>query len=112
MRNIRLLFALPAIALTFSAMATAQESGQISGAVADSTGAAMRGVKVLLTSDLTKQIRDFTSDASGDFLFADLVPGTYSLRIEQPGFKAYNQAAISVAGQEKVDLHEIRLQVG
>src|SRR5690349_12126821 len=112
MKNIRLFFVLLAVVVFFSSQATAQVSGQISGTVADSTGAAVVGVKVLLTSDLTKQVREFTSTGSGDFLFANLVPGTYSLRIEQPGFKVYNQAEIRVAGQEKVDLHGIRLEIG
>jgi len=87
-------------------------TGQISGRVTDPTGAVIVGAPVQLTHDLSKQVREFTTDSSGAFLFVGLMPGAYNLRIAQPGFKAYDQKAITVAVLERVDLHEIKLQVG
>jgi hypothetical protein len=87
-------------------------TGQISGTVADPAGAVVVGAKVQLTHDLSQQVRDFTTETNGGFIFTGLVPGAYSLRVVQPGFKAYDQKAITVAAQERVDLHEIRLEVG
>jgi hypothetical protein len=87
-------------------------TGQISGTVADSAGALVPGAAVKLTNDLSQQVHTFTADANGSFVFTNLVPGSYSLRVTQPGFKVYAQNAISVSAQERVDLHEIHLSVG
>ena len=72
-------------------------TGQISGTVADSAGAVIPGAVVQLTNDLSKQIHTFTADSNGSFVFANLVPGSYSIRITQPGFKVYALSAITVA---------------
>ena len=72
----------------------------------------MPDAEVRLVFDLTKQLRSFTTDGNGSFVFANLVPGAYSLRIAMAGFKTYDQKAIKVSTQERVDLHEIRLTVG
>lgn len=87
-------------------------SGQISGRVVDPQGAVVPGATVQLTSELTQQVREFITDPNGSFVFASLVPGKYSLRIENPGFKAHDQKGIHVSAQERVDLHDIRLELG
>ncbi len=101
--------------LSSAALSTAEAQGvlgQISGAVTDPAGSRIAGAVVQCSNDLTKQVRTFTSDSSGSFLFTDLVPGDYSVRITSPGFKAYSQQAINVSPQEKVALHDIALVVG
>ena len=40
------------------------------------------------------------------------MPGTYSLKVARTGFKSFDSKGITVATQERVDLHEIHLQVG
>src|SRR5215471_6598149 len=87
-------------------------TGQISGTVADPANATVGGAAVRLTNDLTRQVRSVVTDADGIFLFVDLVPGQYSIRISREGFKVYAQTAISVSANEKVALHDIRLVVG
>ena len=87
-------------------------TGQISGTVTDPAGAVVVGAPVQLTHDLSKQVREFTTDLSGSFVFTGLVPGNYSLHVAQPGFKAYDQNAITVSALERVDLHELKLSVG
>src|SRR5215471_6289981 len=87
-------------------------TGQITGTVADSAGAVIPGAIVKLSNDLSQQTHSFTADTSGSFIFTNLVPGSYSLQITQPGFKVYAQRGITVAAQERVDLHEVRLSVG
>ena len=93
--------------------ATAQTvSGQISGVVADSQGNVVPGANVELTHDLSKQLRQLKSDGSGSFIFPNVVSGNYSIRVTQPGFKAYSETGINVGAQERVDLHAIKLAVG
>jgi hypothetical protein len=90
----------------------AQTTGSISGKVEDSSGSLVAGAKVQLKSDLTNQQRDFTTDANGDFLFLDLIPGSYGIQISHEGFKTFIQGKIVVASQERVDLHALQLELG
>ena len=87
-------------------------TGQIEGIVVDPAGAVVPGAQVKLTHDLSQTVHDFTTESTGAFVFTGLVPGAYSLRVTHPGFKAFGQNGIVIAAQERVDLHEIRLEVG
>lgn len=87
-------------------------TGQITGRLVDAGGSVIVGAKVQLANDLTKQVREFNTDSNGTFIFTNVVPGNYSLRVAQPGFKTYEQKGINVAGLERVALPEISLQVG
>src|ERR1039458_6825830 len=87
-------------------------TGQISGVVVDPAGALIPGATVQLTHDLSQQVQKYSTKSSGSFIFVGLIPGTYSLRVSQAGFKANDQKGITVAAQERVDLHEIHLEVG
>jgi hypothetical protein len=62
--------------------------------------------------DLTSQLRTFTTEANGSFMFTNLVPGEYSVHIAQAGFKGYEQKSILLSAQERIDLHEVKLSVG
>ncbi len=88
------------------------QTGQISGVVSDPSGAVVAGAKVQLIHDLTKNTREFTTEPTGSFIFTNLIPGDYSLRVEQTGFKAYEQSKINVSSSERVDLHQITLTLG
>jgi hypothetical protein len=87
-------------------------TGQISGEVTDASGAVVAGAEIKLTHTASKQVRSFTSDGTGSFVFTGLVPGEYEVRIAHPGFKAYDQKGIQVSAQQRVDLHDIKLAVG
>ncbi|MEO8369379.1 MAG: carboxypeptidase-like regulatory domain-containing protein [Candidatus Solibacter sp.] len=103
-----MLFLLAALPAVYGQSVT----GQISGNVIDAAGAVVPGAAVTLTNDLSKQTHSFTTDSSGSFVFTNLVPGNYSLKVTQAGFKVYAQNAIGVSAQERVDLHELKLSVG
>ena len=79
-------------------------TGEISGTVVDPAGAVVPGAAVQLTHDLSQTIHKFTTESTGTFFFTGLVPGAYSLRVVQSGFKAYDQKGITIAAQERVDL--------
>ncbi|MBI3682798.1 MAG: carboxypeptidase regulatory-like domain-containing protein [Acidobacteria bacterium] len=113
MKNFRILVTVAFLLLATLPVLNAQSvTGQISGTVVDASGGALVGTVANLTHDLSQQTRAFTTDTNGSFVFTNLVPGNYSLRITAAGFKAYDQKSISVSSQERVDLHEIRLSVG
>jgi hypothetical protein len=87
-------------------------TGSITGTVVDPGDAVVVGAQVHLTNQTTKQVREFLTTGNGTFTFPDLVPGDYGLRVTQPGFKTYVQNGITVGTLEKVDVHNVRLEVG
>lgn len=87
-------------------------TGQITGVVTDQSGAVVSGATVQLVYVLTNQNRTFTTDPSGAFLFPDLIPGEYRIHIAQPGFKSYDQNGIMLSAQERLDLHNLKLEIG
>jgi outer membrane receptor protein involved in Fe transport len=62
-------------------------TGQLSGSVADTNGAVVPGANVKLTSLVTAQERQATTNDSGDFVFTLLPAGTYKLEITASGFR-------------------------
>jgi hypothetical protein len=87
-------------------------TGSMTGTVVDSGGAIVVGAKVQLTNEITKQIREFETQGNGTFIFPDLFPADYDLRVTHTGFKTYIQNGITVGTLEKVDVHTIHLDIG
>ncbi|MGC2661639.1 MAG: carboxypeptidase-like regulatory domain-containing protein, partial [Bryobacteraceae bacterium] len=63
-------------------------TGSLTGTVVDSAGALVAGAQVDLTNEISKQVRQYQTTDNGVFIFPDLVPADYDLRITHPGFKA------------------------
>lgn len=61
--------------------------GTILGHVKDSSGAAVQGAKITARNVNTAVSNEFTTGVVGDFVFVDLIPGTYTLSAEAQGFK-------------------------
>ncbi len=108
-RVFKLLVILLAVALTAFGQS---QTGQISGLITDATGAVVIGATIQLSHDLTGNTREFKSESNGSFVFPNLLPGAYTLRITQAGFKTFEQKNIIVSPSERVDMHEIKLEVG
>jgi hypothetical protein len=86
-------------------------TGQISGTVLDSSSKAMAEGLVTLTNSLNAERRVARTSQSGDFLFTEVLPGTFSLSIEAPGFGKYVQTGIGLSASERRVLEPIVLQV-
>ncbi|HZO98803.1 MAG TPA: TonB-dependent receptor [Terriglobia bacterium] len=86
-------------------------TGDILGTVQDSTGAVVPGAKITLTAVDTGIKLEGTSDESGNYLFAQLKPGHYSLQVSKEGFQTQTISDIEllVAQRPRVD---VTLQVG
>ena len=63
-----------------------QTKGTIGGVVTDATGAAVPGARVTVTGQTGE--RTETTNDSGIFKVDNLTPGTYTVKVEQPGFKS------------------------
>ena len=87
-------------------------TGSMTGTVVDAGGALVVGANVQLTNEITKQVREFITSGNGTFIFPDIFPADYDLKVRRPGFKTYVQNGITVGTLEKVDLHTIKLEVG
>jgi hypothetical protein len=73
---------------TPSAFAQSLERGEIRGVVYDSSGALVPGAKVTISNPSTGYKREFTTDATGSYDFAQLLPGVYKIEAEAAGFAA------------------------
>ena len=80
--------------------------GRILGRVADPTGAVLAGVKVTLTNEATGATRDTQTNASGDYTFVEVVPGTYRVEYELTGFKKSVQKSVTVDVNQVVTLNQ------
>ncbi len=87
-------------------------TGRLSGNVTDSSGAAVGSADVQIVNSQTGQTRSSKSDGGGNFVFTDLLPGTFTLTISAPGFKKYEQQEVNVSATERVTLPAIAMQVG
>lgn len=87
-------------------------TGTITGNVLDSTGQAVAGARVTITSVNTAEVRSAVTNEIGAFTLAAVQPDTYNLRIEQRGFKTYTRNRIVVSANERVAVGDLTLQVG
>ena len=85
--------------------------GEITGRVADPSGASVPGAVITLINVSTNGVRATTSTSSGDYAFPAVAPGFYNLKTEHPGFKSATSNNIEVQVQQTVRL-DISLQVG
>ena len=91
---------------SLSAFAQGGSTGRIMGAVSDSTGAVIGGATVSVTDTQRGVTRTLTTDEVGAYNAPELIPGTYVVKAEFPGFKATERQNIVVeVGKEyRVDL--------
>jgi len=75
------------------------DSARLEGSVQDPTGAVVPNAKLTLVNIKTQARVEGASDASGNFIFASVLPGTYDLTAESAGFR-------------KSSLNNIELNVG
>jgi hypothetical protein len=75
---------------------TLASTASFSGSVSDSTGARVPGAKVTVNNEEKGITRAFTTDPEGNFSFALLPAGTYTLIVEAGGFKTSKQTGITL----------------
>ena len=71
--------------------------GSIAGEVKDADGNPISGATVRLNSTVST-----TTDANGNFVFNDVVPGTYTINVSKEGYHAFEQSVTLVADEDKV----------
>ncbi len=108
----RLFVLLCVVLLGLASISLGQENkGKILGAVTDSSGAVVPGVKLTATSDVMPVPVNATTDGSGRYVLDALTPGTYTVTATKEGFQSLKQVNLSVGVGALVDLN-IKLSVG
>jgi hypothetical protein len=95
-RGVLLLFATLSILAALSGSAVAQTTGEIRGIVKDATGAAVPGAMLTARLADTNAARWTTSSNAGEFGFAELPVGNYSLTASAPGFAESDTPGVEV----------------
>jgi hypothetical protein len=82
----------------FTPQAAAQAVfGSIFSTVTDPSGAAVPGVKVVVTSATKGTSQETTTNADGNYSVTHLIPDVYNVRAEGAGFKAFEAKNIVVS---------------
>ena len=72
------------------------QRGEIRGFIYDSTHSVVPNAKVTIQNPSTGFKRELTTDQTGSYVFADLLPGVYKIRAEATGFAATEVTDITV----------------
>ncbi len=85
-------------------------TGSIQGTIVDAQGGAVAGAKVTVTSKATGQTFLTTTNETGAFNVATLIPGEYTVRVEAKGFKTLETLTRAELGV--ITTTNLKLEVG
>src|SRR5260370_22529219 len=85
--------------------------GRIRGTITDPSGGAVVGAKVELINEATNVSREAVTNSTGEYLFLEISVGTYSLQIEQAGFKKFLHKGVELHLNDVLNV-DAALQVG
>jgi len=100
-----------AFCLLFPSWLSAQYASSIQGMVSDSSGAVIPGAQIKVINSATNVVRDTLTTADGFYRVVDLIPGTYDIVVDHPGFRTAEQRGVSLASTETVRVDFV-LQLG
>jgi hypothetical protein len=94
-----------------STLAAQSFNATISGTVLDTSGAAVPGAQVTLSSLETGSVAKTESNGAGLYAFPNLLAGSYKLSISSPGFGSIVQNRITIAINQSIRF-DVTLHVG
>ncbi len=83
----------------------------VNGRVLDSSGAVVPGTAVMVNNIQTGVVVSAVTNTEGYYVLPTLIPGTYMIRVQRPGFKALERTNIVLQVGDRVTL-DLPLQVG
>src|ERR1700729_3836569 len=93
------------VAVVFAAISPAQTfRGGISGIVTDQTGAIVPEAALKATNEATGLVYSTTASTAGEFAFADLPLGSYTVVVSRPGFSILTINAVRVSAGSMYNL--------
>ena len=89
-----------------SALFAQGNAGRVLGTITDQTGGAISGATVTITDIQRGTSRTLTTDEAGSYNAPNLIPGTYTVKAEDKGFKSVERqnVVLDVGGEIRVDL--------
>ena len=87
---------------------TPTNPGIITGDVADIDGNILSGVEVEATNIETAQATTTTANSEGEYEF-EVPPGTYEIRVEEPGYLPFDSAPVEIE-EEQLEIVPVRLE--
>jgi hypothetical protein len=70
-------------------LAQANATGTITGQVVDPSGAVIAGAQVTVTDTATKSYRSQPTNSAGNFVFTNVEPGVYDIKVTKSGFRQW-----------------------
>jgi carboxypeptidase family protein len=112
-RTLRLA-AMYAAVLAVPAVAFAQSiTGTIAGTVKDAQGGVIPGATITLTSDTRGTLSaPVVTNASGDFVFPNVVADTYTIQVEMESFRTLRRPGVAVSPGSRIALGTLTIEVG
>ena len=80
-------------------------NARVSGTVNDASGAVLPGVEVTATNSGTGVVTSVTSNDSGAYNFASLLPGVYTITAALPSFQSQTYTAVQLGNAAQVRLN-------
>jgi len=109
--GVRVGFLLACACLPLLLRAQGETTAAIVGTVLDPTGAAIPGATVQATNEETGAKRIASTNRTGQFNFAQLKPGPYTVKAAAPGFQARTRASV-FTGLGQTQTVDFALEVG
>jgi hypothetical protein len=103
---------LAAMLLALASEAGAQSASSLTGTVKDTSGGALPGATVTVSNPTQAVTQTAQTDPQGVFVFAQLLPGTYSLKVELSGFKTIERSNVILPTKSAINVGELVLDVG
>jgi Carboxypeptidase regulatory-like domain len=88
-----------------------EASGSICGTVLDGQGTGVPGALITLTNVNTRQQYTVASGGYGEFTFAKIPPGTYSLLVNAKGFAPYTSPQFTLSARQIYEVPSIELSI-
>jgi outer membrane receptor protein involved in Fe transport len=86
-------------------------TGAINGTVTDPTGAVVPAARVVLHNIATGGERSADTNLAGVYVFPDVLPGKYTLRVTKPGFKTATENPFTLSVNQ-TSTHNFTLSLG
>src|SRR5690348_747631 len=76
--------------------------GSIRGLVTDPSSAIVANAKVTLTNEGTSAERSAQTNTTGEYVFSQVTPGTYTISVETQGFKKVSRKGVILETQNQL----------
>src|SRR5580704_10748997 len=96
-----------ALLLAFGAQAMWAQSGRanVAGTITDASGAVVGGAKVTVTNTDTGVSVPTTTNAAGVYNVIQLIPGTYTVKVEKEGFQTEQRQPFTLVAEQNAGIN-------